>query len=114
MGQTERSAPVLVALHYATVRLGAKDSSPSHIVAALKTPALRPLAIQYLLDLAPAMAPTLAESLRDPDPQVRRIMADVLGFSADASVVPALTQAAKDSDPDVALAAERALTRLKL
>jgi HEAT repeat protein len=114
MGQTERSSAVLVALHYATVRLGAKGSSPAQIVTALKTPALRPLAIQYLLDLAPEMAPVLAESLRDEDPQVRRIIADVLGFSGDSAVIPALTQAAKDADPDVVLAAERALTRLKL
>jgi HEAT repeat protein len=114
MGQTERSAPVLVALHYATVRLGAKEGNPAQIVMALKTPALRPFAIQYLLDLAPGMASTFAESLRDEDPNVRRIVADVLGFSGSPLVVPALTQAAKDSDPDVALAAERALTRLKL
>jgi HEAT repeat protein len=114
MGQTERSAPVLVALHYATVRLGAKEGDPAQIVTALKTPALRPFAIQYLLDLVPGMASTFAESLRDEDPQVRRIIADVLGFSGNSLVVPALTQAAKDSDPDVALAAERALTRLKL
>jgi HEAT repeat protein len=114
MGQTERSAPVLLALHYATIRLGAKEGKPAEIVSALKTPALRPFAIQYLLDLAPGMASTFAESLRDDDPQVRRVIADVLGFSGNSLAVPALTQAAKDSDPDVASAADRALTRLKL
>ena len=114
MGQTERASAVLVALHYATVRLGATGSNPGHIVMSLQNTTLRPLAVQYLLNLAPSEAPALAESLRHQDPDVRRTIADVLGFSADAKVVPALTQASKDPDPDVALAAERALERLKL
>ena len=114
MGQTERSRAVIIALHYAIFRLGAAGSSPSQIVASLRNAELRPLAVQYLLNLAPSTGSTLAESLRDQDPDVRRTIADVLGFSADAAVVPALTQVAKDPDPDVALAAQRALERLKL
>jgi HEAT repeat protein len=114
MGQTERTSAVLVALHYATVRLAAPGSSPEQIVTSLRDATLRPLAVQYLLNLAPSTGPALAESLRHQDPDVRRTIADVLGFSADSKVVPALTQAAKDANPDVALAAERALERLKL
>jgi HEAT repeat protein len=114
LGQTERAGAVLVALHYATVRLGASGSNPGQIVASLRDTTLRPLAVQYLLNLAPSEAPALAESLRHQDADVRRTIADVLGFSADAKVVPALTQASKDPDPGVALAAERALERLKL
>jgi HEAT repeat protein len=60
------------------------------------------------------MASTLASSLGDQDVDVRRVMADVLGFSRDPKVIPALTKASKDPDPGVALAAERALQRLKL
>ncbi len=114
MGQTERAATVTIALHYAILRLGAPGSSPAQIIATLRDTALRSQAVQYLLNLAPSTGSTLAESLRDQDPDVRRTIADVLGFSADASVVPALTQVAKDPDPDVALAAQRALERLKL
>ena len=114
MGQTEQARTVIIALHYATLRLGAPGSSPAQIIASLRDAALRPQAVQYLLNLAPSAGATLAESLRDQDPDVRRTIADVLGFSADAAVVPALTQVAKDPDPDVALAAQRALVRLKL
>jgi hypothetical protein len=38
----------------------------------------------------------------------------VLGFSRNASVIPLLEAAAKDSDPDVAAAARQAIERLKL
>jgi len=41
-------------------------------------------------------------------------MADILGFSGDSTVVPALAQSARASDPDVVLAVERALERLRL
>ncbi len=114
MGQNERSAGVLLALQYATLKLGAPGSTPDHVVAALRNDTLKPAAVRYLLDLAPVMAPTLAASLSDPDPEVRRLIADILGFSGDATVVPALAQAARASDPDVVLAVERALERLRL
>ena len=68
MGQTERSSGVLLALHYANVKLGADGSSLQQLVAALSNASQRPLALKYLLDLAPSMAPALAESLKDPKP----------------------------------------------
>jgi len=114
MGQSERSSDVLVALHFANLALGAPGSSASHLVAEARDARLRSLAVQYLLDLAPSMAPTLAELLRSQDADERRLIADVLGFSGNPAVVSALTAVLKDSDPDVALAAERALERLKL
>ncbi len=114
MGASEQSAAVLLALHFAHIALGAPGSSVAEIVSAARDRALRPLAVQYLLDLAPVHAPALSESLRDSDPEARRLAADVLGFSGDPSVAPALAAAAKDADPAVALAAERALERLKL
>ncbi|RPI52549.1 MAG: hypothetical protein EHM55_16250 [Acidobacteria bacterium] len=114
MGQSERSNSVLLALHFANLALGVPGSSVVEIVAAARDAALRPLAAQYLLDLAPGQAPALSESLRDPDPDTRRLVADILGFSQNAGITPALTEATKDSDPDVAQAAQRALERLKL
>ena len=114
IGQTERSGAVLLALHYATLRLGAPGSNHTPFVTSLGNESLRSLAIEYLLDLAPLMASSLADSLASDDADVRRVMADVLGFSRDPKVIPVLTKAAKDPDPGVALAAERALQRLKL
>jgi len=114
LGQTERSGSVLLAIHFAMVKLSAPGADISQVVNAVKTPALRPFAIDYLLDLGPSHASSLATSLRDQDPAMRRLMADVLGFSADPAVIPALTAASKDADPDVVLAAQRAIERLKL
>jgi HEAT repeat protein len=68
----------------------------------------------YLLDLSSSMAPSIAESLKDQSVDVRRLVADVLGFSRDERVVPALEAATKDSDSDVAAAAQQAIERLKL
>lgn len=114
MGQTERSNRVLLALHYANAKLDAVDSSLQQLVATLGNASQRPLALAYLLDLSVSMAPSLAESLKDPSTDVRRLVADVLGFSRDTKIVPALEVAAKDSDPDVAAAAQQAILRLKL
>ena len=45
---------------------------------------------------------------------MRRLVADVLGFSRNTAVFPALEAATKDPDPDVAAAAQQAIERLKL
>jgi HEAT repeat protein len=114
MGQSERSGGVLLALHYANLKLGVEGSDVSQLIAALRDTSLRSIALRYLLDLAPSMAPVLTKSLQDPDPDVRRLVADVVGFSGDSTVLLDLAAVAKDPDPDVVLAAERALTRIKL
>jgi HEAT repeat protein len=114
MGQTERSGGVLLALHYANVKLGDVDESLQTLVASLRTASQRPVALAYLLDLSASKAPELAASLKDPSEDVRRLIADVLGFSRNPKVMPALDAASKDSDPDVAAAAQQAIERLKL
>jgi HEAT repeat protein len=119
LGQAERSNRVLLALHYARIKMGAASkleasARPDQLVAALGDGALRSLAVQYLLDLSPSIAPALAESLGDQDPDRRRLVADILGFSGDATIIPALEAAAKDPDEDVALAARRAIDRIKI
>jgi HEAT repeat protein len=114
MGQEERSNGVLLALHYANVKLGAIDSSLQQLVAALNSASQRPLVLGYLLDLSSSMGASIAESLKDPSVDVRRLIADILGFSRDTRVIPALEAATKDSDPDVATAAQQAIERLKL
>jgi HEAT repeat protein len=115
MGQSERSSSVLLALHYANVKLGTVDGSLQQLVASLGDSSQRLIVLGYLLDVAPAVAPLLAESLlKDQSADVRRLVADVLGFSRNTAVMPVLEAAAKDPDPDVAAAALQAVERLKL
>jgi HEAT repeat protein len=114
LGQAERSAEVLLALHYANVRLGEVERSLQQLVAALGNPSQRTLALGYLLDVSTSVAPRLSESLRDPSVDVRRLVADAMGFSRNPAVIPALQAVTKDSDPDVAAAAQKAIERLKL
>ena len=115
MGQTEKSASVLLALHYANVKFGADSGSLQPLVASLATSSHRPAVLGYLLDVARQAAPLLAESLlKDESADVRRLVADVLGFSDNMTVVPMLAAATTDANPDVAAAAQQALERLKL
>jgi HEAT repeat protein len=114
MGQNERSNGVLLALHYAAIRLGAASGRPDQLAASLADNSLQPLALQYLLDLSPSIGSALVGRLKDRDPDTRRLIADVLGFSADPTVIPNLEAARKDPDADVALAAQRAIDRIGL
>jgi HEAT repeat protein len=114
MGQTERNDGVLLAMHYANVKLGAIDESLQQLVVSLGVPALRALALAYLLDLAPVHAQALAASLVNPSADIRRLVADILGFSRNADVIIPLGAAAQESDPDVTAAAQQAIARLQL
>jgi HEAT repeat protein len=114
LGQSERSTGVLLALHYANVKLEGTDGSLQQLVASLRTASQRALVLRYLLDLSPSVAAALGESLKDESADVRRLVADVLGFSRNTTVIPALEAATKDSDPDVAAAARQAIERLKI
>jgi HEAT repeat protein len=121
--QGDRSPAVLLALHYANARLRhgigevdlkLADASVTQLVASLRDPALAPFAIRYLLDLGETVAPALAESLRGDDPETRQLVADILGFSGDQRVLPALEAATKDPDPHVVIAAQGAISRINL
>ena len=114
MGQTERSDGVLLAMHYANVKLGEIDASLKQLVSGLDNPSQRSIVLGYLLDLSSSKAVVLAESLTDPSADVRRLIADIVGFSRNPAVIPALEAATKDADPDVADAAQQAIERLKL
>ncbi|HET9467974.1 MAG TPA: HEAT repeat domain-containing protein, partial [Vicinamibacterales bacterium] len=114
MGQSERSNGVLLALHYANVKLGEVASSLEQLVAALDNESQRPVVLNYLLDIAVQSGPAVAESLKHESADVRRLIADVLGFSRDPNVIPMLETATKDADPDVAAAAGQAIVRVKL
>ena len=113
LGDTDRSNGVLLALHFAAISLGA-PVKPDQLVTALGTPALRLLALRYLVELSPAIANDLAASLQHPDAQIRAGVADALGFSHSPSVIPALEAAAKDRDAEAGRAAQRAIDRIRL
>jgi HEAT repeat protein len=113
VGQTERSGGVLLAIHFAHAKMRAPGGSLQELVGALRTPSLRPAALKYLLELSPEVPTELAASLGDESADVRRLVADVLGFSGNAEIVPSLQAAARDADPDVAQAAQQAIERLK-
>ena len=113
-GQSEQSSEVLLAMHFANVKLGEPRQSLGEIVASSRHEGLRPFAIQYLLDLVSSNASALATFLSDHHADTRRIVADVLGFSPDKTVVPALEAAARDADAGAATAAQRAIERINL
>jgi len=69
---------------------------------------------EYLIELGPAMTPTLVPRLQDPDAELREALIDVLGVIGGETALPALEAAAKDTNASVAAAAKRALARLRL
>jgi len=113
LGQTERTASVLLAMQYASVKLGV-TSRIDQLTSALRQTQLRPYALRYLLDLAPTIVPGLTAALRSNDPDTRTYMAAVLGYSGNREALPALEAATKDRDPEAARSAQRAIDRLKL
>jgi HEAT repeat protein len=113
MAENERSSAVLLALHFAMIRQGS-PASIDQLVAGLGSSTLRSQALGYLLELSPTIGRSLAEFLGHEDAEVRQLLADILGYSADTGVVAALEAAAKDPDAEAALAARRAIDRLSL
>ena len=68
---------------------------------------------EYLIELGPAVVPTLVPRLQDPDPGLREALADVLGVVGNDTTVAALEPVTKDRDASVAAAAKRAVARLQ-
>jgi HEAT repeat protein len=102
---------VRLAAVFALQKLGRNYAA--RIVDLMSSDKVIPQAQEYLVELGPPMSPTLVPRLQEPDVNVREAVADVLGVIGDASVIPALEAATKDRDPSVALAAKRALARLR-
>lgn len=68
---------------------------------------------EYLVELGPAVVPTLLPRLQEPNPEVREALVDVLGAVGDESAVATLQPLTKDHDASVAAAAKRAVARLQ-
>jgi HEAT repeat protein len=105
------AATVRLATAFALQKLGRNYAA--RIVDLMASPKVTAQGQEYLLELGPAMVPTLVPRLLDPDPDMREAMADVLGIIGDATTLPALEAATKDRDASVASAAKRAIARLK-
>ena len=98
-----------LAVSYARSALGRGRIEP--IVEGI--PRLADQALEYLVDLAPARTAELVVQLTSPHPDVRRVVADALGYAGDASAIQALEALRVDVEPVVANAGARAAARLR-
>jgi hypothetical protein len=111
LASTEKNDSVLLATHFANVRLS--NGPLDAIVESLMRNRLHEQASQHLLELAAGRVPALARHLQDPDQRVRRELVDILGLSGDPAAVPVVEPLTKDRDEGVVQAATRALARLR-
>jgi HEAT repeat protein len=102
---------VLLAGAFALVRLG--NASTDQVADSLSRPRLREQAKRYLIEVATGRTLEFGRHLLDSDAQIRADVADVLGLAGDPAAIAAVEPLMGDRDPQVALAAERALTRLR-
>lgn len=107
----ERDEGVLLAGAFAAAKLG--EGSLERLTEALGRPRLRDQARRYLMELAPGHAAGFARLAQDPDARVRADIADILGLARDPAALPIVESMATDRDPNVALAAERAVAWLR-
>jgi HEAT repeat protein len=107
------SAPddrVRLAATFAAVLLS--DAPLDPIAEALRRPKLADRAKQYLVAVAPGRSAALSRYAKDPDVLIRMGVADVFALASDAAALPIAEEMRRDRDPQVALAAERAVARL--
>lgn len=108
---TDDSAMVRIASAFALQKLGRNYAA--RLVDLMATAKVQAQGQEYLIELGAPMAATILPRLQEPDPDVREALIDVLGVIGDASALPALEAATKDSDGSVAAAARRAVVRLQ-
>ena len=101
---------VLLAATFAAVLLS--DAPLDPLAEALRRPKLADRARQYLIAVAPGRSAAFSRHAQDPDVQIRTGVADVLGLAGDTAALPIVEAMLRDRDPQVALAAERAVARL--
>jgi HEAT repeat protein len=107
----ERNDGLLLASQFATVRLN--EAPIDQIAEALNRPKLHDQARQYLIEIAPGRASAFSRYAQDPDAHIRADVADILGCGGDATALPIVEPMMNDADPQVALAAQRAVGRLR-
>jgi len=106
----ESREQVLLAGTFAAVLLS--DAPLEPLADALRRPKLADRARDYLIAVAPGRAAAFSRHAQDPDVQIRAGVADVLGLAGDPAALPIVEAMLRDRDPQIALAAERAVARL--
>jgi HEAT repeat protein len=107
----ETNDAVLLAGAFASILLSASTIDP--LSEALRRPKLADRARRYLIEVAPGRTAAFAQHAQDPDVQIRSGIADVLGLAGDVAALPIVESMVRDRDPEVVLAAERAVARLQ-
>ncbi len=82
------------------------------LLASSENAGLRNSAVEALERLESRWVPLLLERLRDPDQDVRKFVADILGNIGDRSAIPALVEALRDPDANVSAAAAENLGKI--
>jgi HEAT repeat protein len=108
---TDDAVMVRIAEAFALQKLG--RSYTARIADLMTTPKVTAQGQAYLVELGAPAAATLIPRLQDSDRDLRAAFADVLGAIGDASAIAALTEAAKDPNPEAASAAKRAIARIQ-
>jgi HEAT repeat protein len=107
----ERRQAVLLAGNFASAVLSNAPIEP--LTEALRQERVRVQARQYLIEIAPGRSALFTRQAQNPDARTRADVADILGLSYDPAALPIVESMLKDPDPQVALAAERAVARLQ-
>jgi HEAT repeat protein len=107
----ERADGVVLAGVFATAMLSNAMIEP--IAEALTKPRLRNQARRYLVELAPGRTSLFSRHLQDPDARIRLDVVDALGLAGDPAALPLVEPLTSDKDPQVALAADRAIAKLR-
>jgi HEAT repeat protein len=107
----ERGDSVLLAGTFAAVLLSHAPIDP--LIEALSQPRAHDRVREYLIEIAPGRTSDFARQLQDPDARLRGQVVDILGLSGDRAALPLVEPLMNDQNPVVALAAERAVARLR-
>ena len=108
---SDRNEAVQFAGSFAAVRFNSLGIDP--LIAALKGKR-RDQARDYLVEVAAqGRRGEFSRFAQDPDPRLRADVADILGLAFDPAALPIVEPLMKDTDPQVILAAERAVARLQ-
>ncbi|MEX2270265.1 MAG: HEAT repeat domain-containing protein [Vicinamibacterales bacterium] len=109
--QNERGPAVQLAYFFALQKLG--RNYLEHIVAALEDDESAPQAMEYLIELGAAIAKDLTPFLASREDNIRGRVAEILGITGGADVLPALESARLDRNEAVARAVAAAIDRIK-
>jgi HEAT repeat protein len=107
----ETGDDVLLAGSFAAVALADRPIDP--LAEALRRPRSANQARRYLIEVAPGRSGAFARFAQDPDTVIRAGVADVLGLAGDLTGLALVESLLRDRDPQVVLAAERAVARLQ-